>query len=159
MARRTRDGGVQERKSFSPPNGHTTSSSSTRLPIDSWDLNTRVPNTGAATPQRLRPYFVDARDAETRRAWQQQQANANAAAEAAALQAMHEKTTRLAGEHKGGCVTSNFYIEGIAVLCKKKEISLLCVSTCSGVLEAVCCFVVTHTVCFPSVSPACCTVC
>ena len=47
-------------------------------------------------------YFVDARDAETRRAWHQQQANPNAVAEAAALQARHEETTRLAGERKGG---------------------------------------------------------
>ncbi|CAM9107449.1 unnamed protein product, partial [Ascophyllum nodosum] len=39
---------------------------------------------------------TDARDAETRRAWQPQQENANAATEAAALQAMHEETTRLA---------------------------------------------------------------
>ena len=70
MARRTRDGGVQEWKEYL--------------------------------------YFVDARDAETRRTWQQQQANANAAAEAAALQAMHEETTRLAGEHKAECVTLNF---------------------------------------------------
>ena len=34
--------------------------------------------------------FVVLRDAETRRAWQQQQANVNAAAEAAALRAMQE---------------------------------------------------------------------
>ena len=59
--------------------------------------------------------FVAVRGAETRRAWQQQQENANAA-EAAALQAMQEESTRLAGEHKGGRVTSNFYLERTAVL-------------------------------------------
>ena len=48
----------------------------------------------------------------TRRPWQQHQENANAATEAAALQAMHEETTRLAGEHKGGRVTSDFYLQG-----------------------------------------------
>ena len=47
----------------------------------------------------------------TRRPWRQQQENNNAAAEAAALQAMEEESTRLAGEHKGGRVTSNFYLE------------------------------------------------
>ena len=41
---------------------------------------------------------------------------------------------------------------------KKKRISLFCVSTCLGVLDAVCCFVVSHNVCFSSVSPACCTI-
>ena len=75
-----------------------------------------------------------------------------------ALQAMHEETTRLAGEHKGGRVTSNFYLEGTAVLRKKIEISLFCVCTCSSVLEAVCCFVVSHNVSFYSSSSACCTV-
>ena len=54
--------------------------------------------------------FVAARDAETRRARQQQPATA-----AAALQARHEETTRLAGEYKGDCVTSNFSVEGTAV--------------------------------------------
>ena len=47
----------------------------------------------------------------TRRPWQRHQENANAATEAAALQAMQEESTRLAGEHKGGSVTSNFYLE------------------------------------------------
>ena len=56
--------------------------------------------------------LITTRQAETRRPWQQQQEDANAAAEAAALQTMHEETTRLAGEHKGGRVTSNFYLEG-----------------------------------------------
>ena len=41
-------------------------------------------------------------DAETRRASQQHQANVNAAAEAAALRAMHEESARQAGEPKGG---------------------------------------------------------
>ena len=71
--------------------------------------------------------FVAVRDAKIRRAWQQEQANANAAAEAAALQAMHEESTRLAGEHKGGRVTSNFYLERTAVLCKKvRDYHFLC---------------------------------
>ena len=50
--------------------------------------------------------FVVLGDAETRRAWQQHQANVNGAAEAAALRAMHEESARLAGEHKGGRLTS-----------------------------------------------------
>ena len=54
MAERTRDGGVEECKGFSLPNDQTTSDSSVRLPLGSWDLNTRVPNTGTATPERLR---------------------------------------------------------------------------------------------------------
>ena len=57
--------------------------------------------------------FVVLRDAETRRAWQQQHANVNAAAEAATLRAMREESTRLAGEHKGRRVTSNFYLAKI----------------------------------------------
>ena len=39
MARRRSDGGVEEWKGYSPPNDHTTSASSTPLPLDSWDLN------------------------------------------------------------------------------------------------------------------------
>ena len=39
MARRRSDGGVEECKGYSPPNDHTTSASSTPLPLDSWDLN------------------------------------------------------------------------------------------------------------------------
>ena len=39
MARRRSDGGVEECKAYSPPNDHTTSASSTPLPLDSWDLN------------------------------------------------------------------------------------------------------------------------
>ena len=66
---------------------------------------------------------------------------------------MHEESTRLAGEHKGGRVTSNFYLEETAVLCRKIEISTFYVCT-SGVLGAVCCFGVSHNVTFYSVSPA-----
>ena len=40
MARRTSDVGVEECKGFSPPNGHTTSASSTLLPLVFWNLNT-----------------------------------------------------------------------------------------------------------------------
>ena len=57
--------------------------------------------------------FVVLRDAETRRAWQQHQANVNAAADAAALRAMHEGSARLAGEPNGGRLTSNFYLAKI----------------------------------------------
>ena len=58
MAERTGDdvAGVEECKSFTPPNVPTTSASTTRLPFGSLDLNTpRVPDTGAAiTPSRRR---------------------------------------------------------------------------------------------------------
>ena len=46
--------GVEECKSFTPPNVLTTSASTTRLPLGSLDLNTRVPDTGTATPSRRR---------------------------------------------------------------------------------------------------------
>ena len=39
-ARRTSDAGVEECKGYSPPNDHTTSASSTPLPLGSWNLNT-----------------------------------------------------------------------------------------------------------------------
>ena len=55
-------------------------------------------------------YFVAARDAETLRARQQQQANTVAVAEGA-LQARHEETTRLTGEFKGECRTPNVFVE------------------------------------------------
>ena len=54
MAERTRDGEVEECNGFSPLNVPTTNASLTRLPLGSLDLNPRVPNTGTATPQRLR---------------------------------------------------------------------------------------------------------
>ena len=54
MAERTRDGGVEECKGFTPPNVPTTSASSTRLSLGSLDLNTRVLNTGTATLPRRR---------------------------------------------------------------------------------------------------------
>ncbi|CAN0213840.1 unnamed protein product, partial [Ascophyllum nodosum] len=44
MAERTRDGGVEECKGFSPFNIPTTNASITRLPLGSLDLKTRVPN-------------------------------------------------------------------------------------------------------------------
>ena len=40
MVWRTSDVGVEECKGFSPPNDHTTSASSTPLPLGSWNLNT-----------------------------------------------------------------------------------------------------------------------
>ena len=40
MARRTSDAGVEECKGYSSPNDHTTSTSSTPLPLGSWNLNT-----------------------------------------------------------------------------------------------------------------------
>ena len=69
------------------------------------------------------------------------------------MQAVHEESTLLAGEHKGGRVTSNVYLEGNAVLCKKIDMTIFCVCT-SSVLGAVCCFGVSHNVSFYSVSPA-----
>ena len=83
-------------------------------------------------PVALCVRFVALRGTETRRAWQQQQGKANAAANVAALRAMHEESTRLAGEHKSGRVTSNFYLERTAVLCKKKkDITIFCVCSSS----------------------------
>ena len=70
-------------------------------------------------PVALCVRFVAVRDAGTRRAWQQQQENGNAATEVAALQAMHKELTRLTGEHEGGRVKSNFYLERTAGLYKK----------------------------------------
>ena len=55
-------------------------------------------------PTALCVRFVVLTDAVTRLAWQQHQANINAAAEAAALRAMHEESARLAGEPNGGRV-------------------------------------------------------
>ena len=85
MARRTSDAGVEECKGFSPPNDHTTSASSTPLPLGSWNLNTGTRFTesersaGARCTLRtslllvaLCVRFVALRNAETRRAWQQQ---------------------------------------------------------------------------------------
>ena len=40
MTRRRTDAGVEECKGYSPPNDHTTSVSSTPLPLGSWNLNT-----------------------------------------------------------------------------------------------------------------------
>ena len=45
---------MEECKNFLPPYVPTTNASSTRLPLGSLDLNTRVPNTGTVIPQRLR---------------------------------------------------------------------------------------------------------
>ena len=55
-------------------------------------------------PPALCVRFVVVTDAVTRLAWQQHQANVNAAAEAAALRAMHEELALLAGEPNGGRV-------------------------------------------------------
>ena len=54
MAESTRDRGVEECNGFSPFNVPTTNAPLTRLSLGSLDLNTRVPNTSTATPQRLR---------------------------------------------------------------------------------------------------------
>ena len=67
-------------------------------------------------PVALCVRFVAIRNAETRRAWQQQQANANAAAEAA-LQAQQKETTRRAGDCKGGSRNAKYY--SAVVLCTK----------------------------------------
>ena len=153
MARRTRGGGVQECKGFSPPNDHTTSASSTRLPLGSWDSNTRVPNTGRCSySSKAKAHRITKVGNSSRQMQMQRRRRPH-------CQLCTKKRHRQAGEHKGECVTSNFYVEGTAVLCKKKkESSLFCVSTCSGVLEAMCCFAVSYFVCFTYVSPACCTV-
>ena len=66
----------------------------------------------------LRLRFVAARDMETRRARQQQQANANAAVEAP-LQAQHEEKTRRAGNYNGGSRNAEYY--SAVVLCIKVE--------------------------------------
>ena len=110
--------GVEECKSFTPPNVPTTSASTARLALGSLDFNTRVPDTGTTTPSRRRltesqrlAHFAkkkaryaqrtegqrlqDAHRLRTRRARQRQQANVNAATEAT-LQAQHEETTRRA---------------------------------------------------------------
>ena len=53
MAERTGDDvGVEECKGFTPPNVPTLSASTTHLPLGS--LDTRVPDTGTATPSRRR---------------------------------------------------------------------------------------------------------
>ena len=64
-------------------------------------------------------YFVAARGAETRRAWQQQRGNVAATA-TVVLQARHEETTRLVSEYKSECIAPNFFVEGTAVLRKQK---------------------------------------
>ena len=124
MAERTRNYvGVEECKGFTPPNVPTTSASTTRLPLGSLNLNTRVPDTGTATPSSRRltesqrsaslatkraryaqrtegQRLHDAHERRTRRPRQQQQANAHAAAAVeAALRAQHEETTRRAGNY------------------------------------------------------------
>ena len=122
MAERTRDHvGFEECKSFTPPNVPTISASTTRLPLGSLDFNTRVPDTGTATPSRRRLTESQrlanlakkrarcvqrtegqrrhgAQERRTRRARQQQQANVNSATEAT-LQAQHEETFRRAGNY------------------------------------------------------------
>ena len=111
---------VEEFKSYTRPNVPTTSASTTRLALGSLDFNTRVLDTGTATPSRRRltesqrlahlakkkaryaqrtegQRLQDAHRLRTRRARQQQQANVDAATEAT-LQAQHEETTRRAGK-------------------------------------------------------------
>ena len=113
--------GVEECKSLRPPNVSTTSASITRLALGSLDFNTRVPDTGTATPSKRRltesqrlahlakktaryaqktegQRLNDAHRLRARRARQQQQANVNAATEAT-LQAQLEETTRRAGNY------------------------------------------------------------
>ena len=55
MARRTRDtdAGVEECKGYSPPNDHTTSASSTPLPLGSWNLNASTRTTESERSARL----------------------------------------------------------------------------------------------------------
>ena len=58
--------------------------------------------------------FLAVRDSKTRQAWQQQQANANAVAEAA-LQAQQKEMTRRPGDYKGGSRNAKYY--SAVVLC------------------------------------------
>ena len=59
MARRTSDAGVEECKGYSPPNDHTTSASSTPLPLGSWDLNTATrPTVSEARMARNRARYA-----------------------------------------------------------------------------------------------------
>ena len=139
MAERIRDCRVKECKGFTPPNVPTTSASSTRLPLGSLDLNTRVPSTGTATPPRRRltesqrsadfdlatkraryaqrtvgQLLHDAHKKRTRRARQQQQRNAAATAEAV-LQAQQEETIRRPGNYNGESRDAKYY--SAVVLC------------------------------------------
>ena len=114
---------VEECKGFTPSNVPMTSASTTRLSLGFLDLNTRVPDTGTATPSRRRftesqrsaslatkraryaqrtegQRLHDAHERRTRRARRQKQANANATAAAeAAFQAQHEERIRRGGNY------------------------------------------------------------
>ena len=59
MARRRSDGGAEECKGYSTPNDHTTSASSTLLPLGSWGLN-------AGTRSTETESFMSARVARSR---------------------------------------------------------------------------------------------
>ena len=116
-------------------------------------------------PVALCVRFVALRDAKTRRAWQHQLANFNAAVEAVALRAMHEESTRLAGEHKGGRVRSNFYLAktkdyNFQCLCVKCTWTNGCASKKIRDYYFLCLFVkcTCDVILSTKVSPACCTV-
>ena len=64
MAQRRSDGGVEECKGFSPPNDHTTSASSTPLPLGSWNLNTGTKSTESESFRSARLARSRARYAE-----------------------------------------------------------------------------------------------
>ena len=64
MARRRSDGGVEECKGYLPPNDHTTSVSSTPLPLGSSDLNTGTRSTETESFRSARVATNRARYAE-----------------------------------------------------------------------------------------------
>ena len=64
MARRRSDGGVEECKGYSTPNDHTTSASSTPLPLGSWDLNAGTKSTETESFRSARVARSRARYAE-----------------------------------------------------------------------------------------------
>ena len=64
MAWRRSDGGVEECKGYSHPNDHTTSASSTVLPLGSWDLNTGTRSTETESFRSARVARSRARYAE-----------------------------------------------------------------------------------------------
>ena len=56
MARRTSDAGVEECKGYSLPNDHTTSASSTPLPLGSWNSNTGTRPTESRVARKRAKY-------------------------------------------------------------------------------------------------------
>ena len=101
MARRRSDGGVEECKGYSPPNDHTTSASSTPLPLDSWDLN-------AGTRSTETESFRSARVARRRATYAER-------TERQRLRDAHER--RMAGGASPIIKTREFYLRYLFVNC------------------------------------------